>query len=400
MRAWVVEALLFLIYFAFGMSWVGLTLVGADVQATYQLDKVQLASLFSFVGAAKSFVPMLAGFLVVRLGLKHSLWVASMFCALSLVVPFAPNYLTMLWLRFFFGVGGALVITLTGPMVMQLFPRERLPLINGINNVAVNSGIVAALQVVPQLQGSWDWRSILAAIGVLSVVLSVLWFFLGVEVQTQSKEQPKASFWDVARRRETWLLGLAFSGPLALYLALNSTLPSHFQLAFGLDAKQAASLTKMFNLVGIPTAILSGFFTGKLGLRRPLIIGAGLLMPISALGLCFAPVQALRVASAVALGISFFLYVAPLFTIPMELPGSNAAFVARLNGVVISVAYLLASLSPMVLGALYEKTHTYGGGLVLFSLTSSLLAVGGFLLPETGPRGRQAEPQGHSLNRA
>jgi len=186
-------------------------------------------------------------------------------------------------------------------------------------------------------------------------------------------------------------MALAFSGPLALYLALNSFLPPHFELAFGLNPKQAAALTKMFNLVGIPTAILSGWVTTRLGLRRPLIIGAGLLMPVASLGLCFGADPNQRTVAAVFLGISLFLYVAPFFTVPMELPGSNAAFVARLNGIVISGAYLLASLSPMVVGAVFERTGSYSKGLMFFCLTSTLLAVGGWMLPETGPRGRRQE---------
>jgi CP family cyanate transporter-like MFS transporter len=169
-------------------------------------------------------------------------------------------------------------------------------------------------------------------------------------------------------------------------------LPGHLQSAFGLDARQASGLTSLFNLVGIPTAILSGWITGKLGLRRPLIIGAGLMMPLASLGLCFSPCSTLRVVAAVALGISFFLYVAPLFTIPMELPGSNPAFVARLNGIVISLAYLLSGASPMLVGYLQDLTGSSSLGLGIVCLTSSLLALGGWALPETGPRASRPTP--------
>lgn len=194
----------------------------------------------------------------------------------------------------------------------------------------------------------------------------------------------------MATRKETWLITIAFTGPLALYLALNSTLPQHFAVCFGLEAKAASALTSLFNLVGIPTAIFSGWITGKLGLRRPLIIAAGLLMPVCSLGLCFAPIQAVRLACAIGLGFSLFLYVAPLFTIPMELKGSNAAFVARLNGIVFSGAYLLSGLSPMVVGYLFDKTGSYSAGMAFFCLTSSLLALGGWFLPETGPKARKS----------
>lgn len=390
MRAWIVEALLFLIYFAFGISWFAFSPLRGDIESFYHISKLEGGALFSSVSMAKSFVPFLAGFLVAGMGLKRSVQIGSLLCAVAVLVPFSPDYKTMLMLRFWFGVGGALVVTLMGPIVMQLFPREKLPMINGLNNVAVNTGIVTAFQIVPALQEGYAWRTILVGCGLLSLALSLLWFFFGADAPAGAKKET-ASFSQVALRKETWLITLAFTGPLALYLALNSTLPDHFRVFFGLDAKAASSLTSLFNLVGIPTAIFSGWITGKLGLRRPLIITAGLLMPLCALGLCFAPWQALRLASAIGLGFSLFLYVAPLFTIPMELPGSNAAFVARLNGIVFSGAYLLSGLSPMVVGYLFDKTQSYGAGLGFFCLTSSLLGLAGWFLPETGPRARRQE---------
>jgi len=391
MRAWIVEALLFLIYFAFGISWFAFSPLRGDIEGFYHISKLEGGALFSSVSAAKSFVPFLAGFLVVRLGLKNSVQLGSLFCAVALLVPFSPDYKTMLLLRFAFGVGGALVVTLMGPIVMQLFPREKLPMINGINNVAVNAGIVTAFQLVPGLHDSYSWRAILVAAGCLSLALSVLWFFFGSDAATTGKKET-ASFMQVAGRKETWLIAMAFTGPLALYLALNSTLPDHFRVSFGLDAKAAGSLTSLFNLVGIPTAIFSGWITGRLGLRRPLIICAGILMPICSLGLCFAPYQNVRLACAIGLGFSLFLYVAPLFPIPMELPGSNPAFVARLNGIVFSGAYLLSGLSPMIVGYFYDRTQSYSVGLAFFCVTSCLLGLGGWFLPETGPRGRK-EPE-------
>lgn len=390
MRAWIVEALLFLIYFAFGISWFAFSPLRGDIESFYHISKLEGGALFSSVSMAKSFVPFLAGFLVAGLGLKRSVQIGSLLCAVAVIVPFSPDYKTMLMLRFWFGVGGALVVTLMGPIVMQLFPREKLPMINGLNNVAVNTGIVTAFQIVPALHEGYAWRTILVGCGLLSLALAVAWFFLGADAPAGAKKET-ASFSQVALRKETWLITLAFTGPLALYLALNSTLPDHFRVCFGLDAKAASSLTSLFNLVGIPTAIFSGWITGKLGLRRPLIITAGVLMPLCSLGLCFAPFQVVRLASAIGLGFSLFLYVAPLFTIPMELPGSNAAFVARLNGIVFSGAYLLSGLSPMIVGFLFDKTQSYSAGLGFFCLTSALLGLAGWFLPETGPRGRRAQ---------
>ena len=105
MRAWLVESLLFLIYFAFGMSWFAFAPLRNDIEAFYAISKLEGGVLFSSVALAKSFIPVLAGILVGRLGLKWSIFVGSLFCALSVLVPFSPDYKSMVALRFLFGVG-------------------------------------------------------------------------------------------------------------------------------------------------------------------------------------------------------------------------------------------------------------------------------------------------------
>lgn len=85
------------------------------------------------------------------------------------------------------------------------------------------------------------------------------------------------------------------------------------------------------------------------------------------------------------LGASLFLYVAPLFTIPMELPNIDAPRVALMMGCVYSLAYIASTLSPWLTGYLFDQFGTYAVGLKVFCGSSILLALGGFMLPETGP---------------
>jgi len=57
----------------------------------------------------------------------------------------AGSFTAVLTSRFFFGLGGAILVTLIGPVVMQWFPRRELSVVNGFNYVAVNTGITASL---------------------------------------------------------------------------------------------------------------------------------------------------------------------------------------------------------------------------------------------------------------
>ena len=406
---WVVEGLLFAIYAAFGLSWLAYSPLLKDLAATYGVAPKEAADVISLVSISKAFVPLFAAWLAARLGVSRALLLGASLAGLAIVAPLAPSFQALLACRFAFGIGGAIVVTLMGAQVMAWFPKHELALVNGLNNVAVNTGITISMFATVPLAGALGNQRALLALGTLNVALALAWGLLGRgpregEAPTAAAAAPKAdstssdaraasdaSVAAMARRRETWCIAMAFTGALGLYLALNTWLPTYYQEAFGLTRAQAAQVTALFNLVGIPTALAGGVITTRLGLRRPLIIAAGLVMPVAAMGMVLATTSSLRVLSAALLGASFFLYVAPLFTVPTELPGMDAPRVAAMTGVVFSVAYIASYIAPKVVGLLREHTGSYVPGFALFATTSLLLALGGYLLPETGP-GRGARP--------
>lgn len=388
-RRYLIEALLFTTYLVFGISWLAFAPLMPELMGAFGFSKAQGGSLISFVSLAKAFVPLFAGALAARLGLKNALLVGALFASLAVAIPFLPDYQALVVGRFLFGMGGAVIVTLMGPIVMTWFPKEELPVVTGLNNVAVNTGITVATFISVPVAKSLGWQNTLALFGALCALMAVLWAWLGAvgpikrEVSTAVAET-KPTIGEMMKRRETWWIALAFAGPLCIYLALNAWLPAHLEQAFGLDRAAAGKLTSLFNAVGIPVAVLSGWLCKKLGKRRPLIIIAGLLMPVSSWLLVSSADPSLRIAGAVGLGTSLFLYVAPLFTIPMELPGMDASRLALMMGCVFSLAYCVSFLSPILTGYLADQYGSYAIGLKLFSVTSVALAIGGFMLPETG----------------
>lgn len=388
-RRYLIEALLFTTYLVFGISWLAFAPLMPELMNAFHFSKAQGGSLISFVSLAKAFVPLFAGALAARLGLKNALLTGAAFASLAVLIPFLPSYQGLVVGRFLFGMGGAVIVTLMGPIVMTWFPKEELPVVTGLNNVAVNTGITVATFATVPLAKALGWQTTLALFGALCAVMAVLWALLGGVGPIQrevsaSVAETRPSIGEMLRRRETWWIAIAFAGPLCIYLALNAWLPAHLEQAFGLDRAAAGKLTSLFNAVGIPVAILSGWLCKKLGQRRPLIIVAGLLMPVSSWLLVTSADPNLRVAGAVGLGASLFLYVAPLFTIPMELPGMDASRLALMMGCVFSLAYCISFLSPILTGYLADQYGSYAIGLKLFSASSVALAISGFMLPETG----------------
>lgn len=388
---YVVEIILFVTYAAFGVSWIAVTPLLPELGTALHANNAQLGLLTTAVTVAKIIAPLLTGWAALRFGLKRTILVGALCILSAAFVPFAHSLAPLLVARFIFGLGGAIVVTLIGPVIMQWFATGELPVINGINNVAVNTGITITLFATVPLAAKIGWRNTLWIYAAVNAVCAIAWALLGREGaprKTGAAQASTARYADVWRMRETWLITAAFLFPLALYLALNSWLPTYYVEAFGMTRLTASRYTGLFNLVGIPAAVIGGVLTKRIGLRRPFLIGAGAAVGFGALGMILFRDPVMLRLSAVVLGTAFFIAGSPLLTLAMELPGVTAQHFGLMMGTMFSAAYLVSSLSPLLVGWLRDRTGSFVPGLVAWAIASWALALCGLLLPETGPRGR------------
>jgi cyanate permease len=144
-------------------------------------------------------------------------------------------------------------------------------------------------------------------------------------------------------------------------------------------------LAGLANVVGIPAAIVGGVLTQRTGRRKPFILASGVLTGTAAFGLFMTTNLTLLSISAVIFGIGLFLWVAPLTTLAMDIPGITPQKLAALNGLFFSVGYLLAFLAPLAAGWLRDATGSFIPGFVAFSVFSFSLVFGGLMLKEFRP---------------
>ena len=94
--------------------------------------------------------------------------------------------------------------------------------------------------------------------------------------------------------------------------------------------------------------------------------------------------------SAVLLGIGLFIPTAAIATLLMELPGMTPRHVSLIMGTMFSFCYVVSAFAPNLVAFLRDKTGSFVPGFVVLTVLSWVIFVAGFLLPETGPKGRKA----------
>jgi cyanate permease len=382
---YLIEALLFCTYAAFGLSWIALSPLAAEVHAEFQISATQFGAINTLVSSAKVIAPLLTGYLAAKIGTRWALMLGSTLIACSILSPLAQSFELFLVSRFLFGVGGAIVVTLLSPVVMRWFPKEELPLVNAFNNVAVNTGITITLYTTVPLAAEVGWRGALGVYGLISVGLAVAWLLAGREAPgAGAVAAGEGSYQEIWRLKETWLITTIFALSVALYLAFNTFLPTYYMESYHMEKQAASSYTGLFNLMGIPAAISGGILTRQLGVRKPFILAATSLMGVGALGMLWGGSPFWIQASAVLLGVGLFIGASPLFTLAMELPGMNPKKVGLLMGTVLSTTYLLSSLSPLLVGSIKDSTGSLVHGLAFWAILSLGGVVAAWFLPETG----------------
>lgn len=391
---YVIEALLFLTYAAFGMTWASCGTFLKEIMKDLSLTLSQASFISTSVSFAKIFGPALAGYIACRLGLYRSFLVAACLICLGILAPMSPNYPLLLLSRFGMGIGGAMVVVYFTPMVMQWFKDKERIIINGINFVSINTGMMLSLfltqPIMQIMKGSW--KNTLILYSCISILFAILWLFLGREAKDTAKnkkEDPadeKISYFDIIREPDVWKLALTYFGALTLYLVLFTYFPTFYRDAFNLKAGslplQAPAIAMC---IGIPASLLGIYLSKKTGLRIPFIRYAGVFLIPSSVGMYIINNPAVIIISSFLTGFCLFLWASPFFTMPQELPGMSHRKSGMLMGVFWSVCYMAATFNVWFVGKLAEMTGSFLYGFIYVTALSSFVMIGSFLLGETGP---------------
>lgn len=354
-KKWMIAFVLFGMYASFGMSWTGVVPMLKDLQAAFGFDKATGSSLISIVSLAKSMVPILAGILAARWGLTKTLRLSSLLIVTGIALPFLP-FDVWIAMRFLFGVGGAIWVTLMGAVTMQVFAPKQRALINALNGVAVTVGAVLSLQLTLPLIHAMGWQNTLVLYSAISAVFMVLLAALG----PLPGAQPSAngpSLWESLKSYAgtlklpvTWLISFSFSGPLALYLVFTYWLPIYYQTAFKFEVPATMQLLSWMNIGSIVGSVATGLLLQKIGKTKGFIALGAVLLPVASIAAMLIPDKTLLPIILFIAGIGMFVSVSPMITLLQGQKGMSPAMVGMILGTMFSVTYVVSSLAPTLVG--------------------------------------------------
>jgi CP family cyanate transporter-like MFS transporter len=226
-----------------------------------------------------------------------------------------------------------------------------------------------ATAIVVPLASHIGWQATLRLFAIPAVLVLLFAVFLPLPTKPQlptstdrlnAKPIEKSPFKD----SYAWLLALFMALQSLIYYSLSTWLPSIF-ISFGADEQSAGILLSVFQLIGIPAALLVSLIPSQkiiLWLNAAGYAIGIVALPFGAAG---------RWAASIALGFTAAL----IFTQAIALinsSGMDPQVVAARSGFAQGIGYLVAASGPVVLGWLPSVFGTWEPTLWCFAATMAL----------------------------
>ncbi len=318
-------------------------------------------------------------------------WASLLAAPLLLAQGLAPNYWLLLVFRVVYLAVGLARIAARPTLIQQWFPREKIPLVNGVLTVAMGlAGGVVVFFMGDLMEALDGWRNTFHLFAGIAVVLTVAWVVLGRENPGSGiREQPPApgALKAVLTNKTLWLLGIGVTGDLICWGAMETLWPTYV-VEEGFITLQKASFCEGISYFGFAAgSVLGGLAAMRLGRRKPVLWLSGLILPVVTIDVLYS-------RSFPVLALLWFiwglaeLYTPVMMTIPYELPGVKPQDVVLASAFVMTVFTAGSGLGPILAGQLANVVGLEKALLVtcFFPL---LLFMTGLLIMETGPAARR-----------
>lgn len=329
-------------------------------------------------------VPIIVGSLGrIPVGALTDRWGARlMFPAVSLltVLPVlfvglvADSYAAMLLGGFFLGLGGT-TFAIGVPLVNAWYPPARRGTALGIFGIGMGGTAISAFTTVKIADRFGNAAPFVLVAGILVVYAAVSAVLL--RDAPGRAAPPPGSFlartWETVKLPATLQLSWPYAVGFGGFVAFSVYLPTYLTNTFDLTPDDAALRTAGFVVLAVAMRPVGGWLSDRVDPIVVLVVCfavATLLAAVAALQLALVPVGTIAF-----LGLAAVLGGASGATFALVARLAPAAKVGAVTGVVGAAGGLGGFVPPLIMGAVFSATGSYGPGLGLLAVTCAATAL-------------------------
>lgn len=346
-----------------------------EIEKDLGLGHTGAGGLFMVIAFGYSTGLIGSGFVSSRITHRRTIALTAITCSMAFLLIAFSHTLWTIWLGLFF-VGVATGIYLPSGMstITASIPSAHWGKAIAIHELAPSLSYLGAPLLVEALLILCSWQTIIALIGVASLILGLLFLKVGPGGDFTGEAPTLGNIRMLTGRPSFWIMALLFCLAIAASMGIYSMMPLYLVAERGLDRPLANTLIGLSRVPVIAMALLSGWITDRIG-PKPTIVAVTLINGLSAILLGLLPGRwvILMVFLQPMATACFF---APGFTILSRIvpPGARNLSVS----LTIFLAYMMGGgFFPTVIGAFGDA----GAFALAFILIGSVTLLGLLLMP-------------------
>jgi MFS transporter, SHS family, lactate transporter len=257
-----------------------------DIAATFHVDVKNVTEATFLTLAARPIGAFVFGRLADRFGRKPTLmWNILAFSILEAASGFAPSLLSLLVLRFLFGIAMGGEWGIGSALTFETIPVRARGVVSGLLQAGYPSGYFVAAIATYFFYDSLGWRYMF----LLGIAPAILVFFIRMGIE----ESPAWTEQRVKKQTLSLRAVLGREWKLAIYAILLMTAFNFFshgsqdaypnlflKIQHGFDTKTLSLMTAIANIGAICGGIGFGFLSERIGRRRAIMFAALLALPV------------------------------------------------------------------------------------------------------------------------
>ena len=247
---------------------------------------------------------------------------------------------------------------------------------SGVVTASLAAGAALTAALTAPLAGWLGWRHALAFWSLMALLTTVVWWGV-VPARETAAARVAAPARAAARLRSdgvAWALTAYLGLQSFCYYALTAWLPSLLQETAGLSRADAGLAVSIFQLLGVPGALLVPFALNLGRDQRTLGVGIALGWMLTVLGLVAAP--SLWLAISVLGGVVQGMGISFAFSVLVVRSADDRA-AGRLSAMMQLFGYPLGAAGPLLVGLVQEQSHSWTAAMLVVAAAAAGLGVAG-----------------------
>ena len=156
-----------------------ISVTASEIAKEFSFSKTQLGWIFSAFGFAYALGQIPGGWFSDTYGARKVLTIVVLFWSLmTMTTTLAVGFVSMLVIRFVFGIGEASAWPAATRAMQNWFPKSERGLVNGVTHSCGQFATTLVPLVGVAIMTAWGWRAVFYVFGVVGIVWAIAWYLL------------------------------------------------------------------------------------------------------------------------------------------------------------------------------------------------------------------------------